>query len=115
MRSEDLAVSPDDVLDAYYERADVDSAEVVDRRMEMIGDTDAYGRQRCRLEVKLANGRWYSYSDFVRMTLSRRKVEAAEQDPYAELARMTFLGRKVKAARPAAQRGHAPTAGGAGS
>jgi hypothetical protein len=77
MRTQDLDVTPDDVLDVYYEtllgtadQFSIDRAEIVVRR------TDAWGRSLSELWIHTEDKRKISYTKLMRMTFTRRFIES---------------------------------------
>jgi len=77
MRTQGLDVTPDDVLDVYYEtllgtadQFSTDRAEIVVRR------TDAWGRSLSELWIHTKDKRKISYTKLMRMNFTRRFIES---------------------------------------
>jgi len=73
MRSDDMSVTSDGVLDSYYEQLgswELAPDRAVDRRMVVVGQ-DAYGRRLVDFQLLMDDGRVLRYDKIFRMTHGR--------------------------------------------
>jgi hypothetical protein len=75
MRSEDLDVTADRVLDRYYEEIGADQISTEGAELELrVRGEDMYGRALSDLFFNLPDGRTLAYLDLFRMTFTRRNM-----------------------------------------
>jgi TIR domain len=88
MRGDNLTVTPDVVLDRYYEALEINDEFVPTKiQMKRMG-RDAWGRTLAPVAFQSGDGQWRNYTDLLR-TMLREKVDSAE------LARRFLAGSQI--------------------